>query len=116
MSGVNKAILVGNLGKDPEVKTLDNGTKVANFSVATSEKWTDKTTGEVNEETEWHNVVLWKGLAEIAEKYLKKGSKVYLEGKIKTRTWEADGATKYAQEIIVNNLVMLGGKETANEQ
>ena len=115
MSGVNKVILIGNLGKDPEVKTLDSGSKVANFSVATSETWTDKQ-GEKHEETEWHNVVLWKGLAEIAEKYLKKGSKVYIEGKIKTRTWEADGVTKYAQDIIVNNLVMLGGKETANEQ
>lgn len=111
MSGVNKVILVGNLGKDPEVKHLDSGVVVANFSIATSESYKNKQ-GEKVENTEWHNIVVWKGLAEIAEKYLKKGAKVYLEGSIKTRKWEdSDGKTRYATEIIGHNLVMLGKKE-----
>ena len=88
MAGVNKVILVGNLGKDPEVRHLENGAAVANFSVATTESYKDRNTGERRDQTEWHNVVLWRGLAEVAEKYLKKGSQVYIEGKIRTRSWE----------------------------
>ena len=88
MSSVNKAIIIGNLGKDPEVKHLDNGAVVCNFSIATSETYKDKNTGEKKTTTEWHNIVLWRGLAEVAEKYLKKGAKVYIEGKLKTRKWQ----------------------------
>lgn len=115
MAGVNKAILVGNLGKDPEVRALDNGTKVANFSIATSEKWKDKNTGEDKEQTEWHNIVLWRGLAEVAEKLLKKGDTVYIEGKLRTRSWEKDGVTRYTTEIVGDQLNMLGGNQTSNE-
>lgn len=86
MSGINKAILVGNLGKDPEVRYLEGGTAVANFTLATSETYKDRNTGERKTQTEWHNVVLWRGLAEVAEKYLRKGNQVYIEGKIKTRS------------------------------
>jgi single-strand DNA-binding protein len=87
MSGVNKVILVGRLGKDPEVRNLENGAVVANFSIATSESYKDRTTGEKKEITEWHNIVLWRGLAEIAQKYLHKGDMVYIEGKLRTRSW-----------------------------
>jgi len=104
---INKVILIGNLGKDPEVRTLENGTKVANFSVATSESYKNKE-GERVTQTEWHNIVLWRGLAEIAEKYLQTGSQVYIEGKIKTRSWEDGGGNKkYITEIIGDNIVML---------
>lgn len=110
MAGVNKAILVGNLGKDPEVKYLDNGVAVANFSLATTESYKNKQGERVNQ-TEWHNIVLWRGLAEVAEKYLKKGSNVYIEGRIKTRKWEdKEGVTKYTTEILGDSMTMLGGK------
>ena len=110
MGGINKCILIGNLGADPEVRTLDNGTKVASFSIATTESWKDKD-GNKKEETEWHNIVLWRGLAEIAEKYLKKGNSVYVEGKITTRSWEdSDGIRRYTTEIVAKNLTMLGSK------
>tara|TARA_B100000214_G_scaffold285245_1_gene214761 strand:- start:676 stop:1071 length:396 start_codon:yes stop_codon:yes gene_type:complete len=110
MAGVNKVILVGNLGKDPEVKYLDSGVAVANFSLATSENYKNKE-GERVSQTEWHNIVLWRGLAEVAEKYLKKGSSVYVEGKIKTRKWEdKEGVTRYNTEILVDNMTMLGGR------
>ena len=108
MAGINQVNLLGNLGKDPEVNTLDNGVKVARFSLATGEKWKDKNSGEMKEHTEWHNVTLWRGLAEIAENYLKKGSQVYIQGKLQTRSYEQDGVTKYATDVIGNNLVMLG--------
>jgi single-strand DNA-binding protein len=108
---VNKVILLGFLGKDPETRTLDNGTKVSSFSMATTESYTDKNSGEKVENTEWHKVVLWKGLADICERYLQKGSKVYIEGKLTTRSWEQDGVTKYATEVIGNRLQMLGGNE-----
>ncbi len=108
MAGVNKVILVGNLGKDPEVRHIDGGNVVANFSIATTEGYRDKN-GERRERTEWHNVVLWRGLAGVAEKYLKKGSQVYIEGRLQTRSWEdKDGNTRYTTEVIGNNLVMLG--------
>jgi len=110
MSGVNKVILLGNLGKDPEVRYTDNGVPVANFTLATTEKYKNKQ-GENVSQTEWHNVVLWRGLAEIAERWLRKGSKVYIEGKIKTRKWEdKDGNTRYNVEILGDNMTMLGGR------
>lgn len=105
---VNKVILIGNLGKDPEVRHLENGAVVANFSIATSETYTDKTTGERRENTDWHNIVLWRGLAEIAEKYLRKGQKVYVEGKLKTRSWQdKEGITRYTTEVVADELTML---------
>ena len=110
MAGVNKVILVGNLGKDPEVRYLDSGVAVANFSLATTESYKNKE-GERVSQTEWHNIVLWRGLAEVAEKYLKKGSSVYVEGKIKNRKWEdKDGNTRYNTEILADNMTMLGSK------
>ena len=113
MAGVNKVILVGNLGKDPEVKYLDNGVAVANFSLATTETYKNKE-GERVSQTEWHNIVLWRGLAEVAEKYLQKGSNVYIEGKIKTRKWEdKEGNTRYTTEILGDNMTMLGKKDNS---
>ena len=112
MAGINKVILVGNLGKDPEVRYLEGGTAVANFPIATSETYKDKNSGEKKTSTEWHNVVLWRGLAEIAEKYLRKGSQVYIEGKLKTRQWQdKDGNNRYTTEIVGDNLQMLGKKD-----
>ena len=110
MSGVNKVILVGRLGKEPEVRNLDNGATVANFTVATSESYKDKTTGDKKEITEWHNIVLWRGLAEIAQKYLHKGDMVYIEGKLRTRSWEKEGVTRYTTEVIADNMTMLSTK------
>ena len=115
MSGVNKVILVGNLGKDPEVRHLESGTAVASFSVATSETYKDRNTGERKTNTEWHNVVLWRGLAEVAEKYLKKGDQVYIEGKLRTRQWEKDGVTRYTTEIVGDNMTMLGSRGHGSE-
>jgi single-strand DNA-binding protein len=112
MAGINKVILVGNLGKDPEVRYLEGGTAVANFSLATSENYKDKTSGERRTVTEWHNVVVWRGLAEIAEKYLKKGNQVYIEGKLRTRKWQdKDGKERYTTEIVGDNMQMLGKKD-----
>ena len=110
MSGVNKVILVGRLGKDPEVRNLENGVTVTNFSVATSESYKDKTTGDRKEVTEWHNIVLWRGLADIAAKYLHKGDMVYIEGKLRTRSWEKEGVTRYTTEIVGDNMTMLSPK------
>lgn len=109
MAGVNKVILIGNLGRDPEVRHLESGASVASFSIATTESYKDRNTGERRDVTEWHNIVLWRGLADIAEKYLKKGSSVYIEGKLRTRSWEKDGLTRYTTEIIGDNMTMLGG-------
>ena len=112
MPGVNKVILVGNLGKDPEVRYLDSGVAVANFSLATTENYKNKQ-GEKVSQTEWHNIVLWRGLAEVAEKWLKKGSSVYVEGKIRSRKWEdKEGNTRYTTEILADNMTMLGGKSS----
>ena len=116
MSGVNKVILVGRLGKDPEVRHLENGATVANFSIATSETYKDRQTGERREQTEWHNVVLWRGLAEVAEKYVKKGDMIYVEGKLRTRSWEKDGVTRYTTEVVGDNMTMLGGGGGASQQ
>lgn len=107
MAGVNKVILVGRLGKDPEVRNLENGASVANFTMATSETYKDRVTGEKKEITDWHNIVLWRGLAEIAQKYLHKGDMVYIEGKMRTRSWEKDGVTRYTTEVIGDNMTML---------
>jgi single-strand DNA-binding protein len=112
---VNKVILIGNLGRDPEVRTLQNGGKVANLSLATSESWRDKSSGERKEKTEWHRVVIFGNLAEIAEKYLKKGSKVYVSGSLQTRKWtDQSGAEKYTTEVVLQGfggeLTMLDGK------
>lgn len=105
---VNKAILIGNLGKDPEVRRLENGTVVASFTLATSETYTDRATGERREVTDWHNIVLWRGLAEVAEKYARKGHKVYIEGKIKTRSWnDKDGNVRYTTEILADEMTLL---------
>jgi single-strand DNA-binding protein len=112
MSGVNKVILVGNLGKDPEVRYLEGGIAVANFPLATTEVHKNRT-GDKVESTEWHNIVLWRGLAEVAEKLLKKGMQVYVEGRLRTRTWEdKDGSKKRATEIVGENLTILGRKIT----
>jgi single-strand DNA-binding protein len=114
MSGVNKVILVGRLGKDPEVRNLENGATVANFTMATSETYKDKTTGEKKEITDWHNIVLWRGLAEIAQKYVHKGDLIYIEGKIRTRSWEKDGITRYTTEIIGDNMTMLSTRGSSS--
>jgi len=115
MASVNKVILVGNLGKDPEIRTLESGAVVANFSIATTESYRDKTTGERKENTEWHNIVMWRGLAEIAQKYLKKGNSVYLEGKLRTRNYQTkEGETRYTTEVVVDEMVMLGGRNNSN--
>jgi single-strand DNA-binding protein len=109
---VNKVILIGNLGKDPEVRYLESGVPIANFPLATSESYTDKNSGERRNQTEWHNIVLWRGLAEVAEKYLRKGQKVYIEGKLRTRSWnDKDGATRYTTEIVAENMTMLSPRE-----
>lgn len=109
-------ILVGNLGKDPEVRSLENGVKVASFRLATTEKYTGKS-GEKTEHTEWHNIVVWRGLAEIAEKYLRKGSSIYIEGKIRTREWtDKDSNKRYTTEIIADNLTMLGSRRDQGEE
>jgi len=111
MAGVNKVILIGNLGKDPEVRHLESGVMVANFTLATTESYKDRNTGERQQVTEWHNIVLWRGLAEVAETYLKKGNQVYVEGKLRTRSWtDQEGNTRYTTEVIADNMTMLGGR------
>ncbi|MCK5285397.1 MAG: single-stranded DNA-binding protein [Alphaproteobacteria bacterium] len=101
---VNKVILVGNLGNDPDVRLMQSGDKVVNLSIATSENWKDKVTGERKEKTEWHRIVIFnQGLAKVAESYLRKGSKVYIEGQLETRSWEQDGQKKYSTEIVLRN-------------
>lgn len=117
-SSVNKVILIGNLGKDPEVRHLESGVGVANFSIATSETYKDRNSGERVSQTEWHNVVLWRGLADIAEKYLKKGDKIYVEGKLRTRSWQdQQGNNRYTTEVIADNMTMLGkaSEKTTND-
>ncbi|PCS22687.1 single-stranded DNA-binding protein [Candidatus Enterovibrio escicola] len=115
--GVNKVMLIGNLGNDPDVRYLPNGGAVANLTIATSETWRDKGTGENKEMTEWHRVVMYRRLAEIAGEYLKKGSKVYLEGRLQTRKWQAqDGQDRYTTEIIVNEMHMLDSRSSGMGQ
>ena len=109
---VNKVILIGRLGKDPETRYMPNGEAVTNAALATSENWKDKS-GEKQEKTEWHNLVFYRRLAEIAGEYLKKGSQVYIEGKLQTRKWQTkEGQDRYSTEIIVNEMTMLGGKSS----
>ncbi|MEN8225104.1 MAG: single-stranded DNA-binding protein [Bacteroidota bacterium] len=115
MAGINKVILVGNLGKDPEIRTLESGAKVANFTLATSESYKNRE-GQKVTTTEWHNIVLWRGLADIAERFLKKGNQVYIEGKIKNRSWDdKDGNKRYITEIMGDNLTMLGGRRDMDD-
>ncbi len=111
---INKVIIVGNLGKDPEVRHFEGGSSVASFSVATSESYMDKKTNEKVTNTEWHNVSLWGGLAGVAEKYLKKGNQVYIEGSLRTRKWQdKDGNDRYTTEIVGRTMKMLGGRESS---
>ncbi|MCK7461179.1 MAG: single-stranded DNA-binding protein [Sphingobacterium sp.] len=113
MAGVNRVIIVGNLGGDPEIRHTQGGDAVATLSVATSETWKDKS-GEKQERTEWHRVVMWRRLAEIAQQYLRKGSKVYLEGKLQTRKWQAqDGSDRYTTEIVADQMQMLDSRTGA---
>ena len=112
MASVNKVIIIGNLGRDPEVRYAASGAAICNVAIATSRSWKDKTSGERQEETEWHRVVFYDRLAEIAGEYLKKGKSVYVEGRLKTRKWtDKDGAEKYTTEIIAAEMTMLGGRE-----
>ena len=109
MAGINKVVLIGNLGRDPEVRYTPSGVPVANFSIATSEEWTDKDTGEKHERTEWHRIVAWRRLGEICGEYLHKGRQVYIEGKLQTKEWEdRDGNKRYTTEIIASQMQMLG--------
>jgi len=117
MRGVNKVILVGTLGKDPETKTFANGGSLTQFSIATSESWTDKNSGERKEQTEWHNIVLQNRLGEIAQQYLKKGSKVYIEGSLNTRKWtDQNGQERYTTQIKGSQLQMLDSANGNNQQ
>lgn len=112
MSGLNKVMLIGNLGQDPEIKTMTSGNSVANLSIATSESWNDKNTGQKVEKTEWHRVVMFNRLAELARDYLNKGSKIYIEGKLQTRKWQdSDGNDRYTTEIVAGSMQFLGGKQ-----
>ncbi|WP_320750861.1 single-stranded DNA-binding protein [Enterobacter roggenkampii] len=117
--GINKVIIVGNLGQEPEVRYMPNGGAVANFSLATSESWRDKQTGEMRENTEWHRVVLFGKLAEVAGEYLRKGAQVYVEGQLRTRSWQDDsGLTRYVTEIVVGQngtMQMLGGRRDGGQ-
>ena len=109
--GINKAIVLGNLGRDPEIRYASNGSAIANFSIATSESWNDKNSGEKVEKTEWHRVVAYRRLAEIIGEYLKKGSQVYIEGKLQTRKWQdKEGQDRYTTEIVANEMQMLGSR------
>lgn len=109
--GVNKVILVGNLGKDPDTRYMPSGSAVTNFSIATSESWKDKQTGEQKDRTEWHNISMFGRLAEIAAEYLRKGSQVYIEGKLRTRKWQdKSGNDRYTTEVVADEMQMLGGR------
>jgi single-strand DNA-binding protein len=109
--GINKVILIGNLGQDPETRTTPGGTTVTNIRIATSESWTDKASGEKKEQTEWHTVVMWNRLGEIAAEYLRKGSQVYIEGRLQTRKWQdKTGNDRYSTEVVASEMQMLGGR------
>jgi len=116
MASVNKVILIGNLGRDPELNYTPSGQPVCNFSIATSEKWNDKT-GQKQEKTEWHNIVVWGKLAEICNQYLKKGRSAYVEGRITTLSWDGtDGVKRYKTEVVAQQVQFLGGQEQRSEQ
>lgn len=113
--GVNKVILLGNVGGDPELRYTPSGAGVANFSIATNESWTDKNSGERQERTEWHRIAAWGRLAEICNQYLRKGSKVYIEGRLQTRSWEGqDGQRRYATEIVASEMQMLDSRDDSS--
>ena len=118
MSSLNKVTLIGNIGADPDIRTMKSGDEVCNLSIATAEKWKDKNTGEKKEKTEWHRVVIFnKGLVQLCKNYLQKGSKIYLEGQLETRSWDSNGEKKYTTEIVLRNyggsIIMLDSKNTA---
>lgn len=114
---VNKVILIGNLGRDPEIRKLENGATLASFSLATSESYVDKKSGRKIENTDWHDIVLWRGLAEVAEKFLKKGMKIYVEGRLKKRSWQdKEGNTRYNVEIIGDEMTILSKPESQTKQ
>lgn len=115
MAGINKAILIGNLGRDPEIRYTPGGLAITNFSIATSDSWQDKDSGEKKERTEWHRIVAFGKLGEICGKYLTKGRQVYIEGRIQTRQWEKDGVTRYTTEIVANDMKMLGGRDSGGD-
>jgi single-strand DNA-binding protein len=117
MRGVNKVIIVGNVGNDPELKNTPSGAAVATMSVATSESWNDKASGEKKEKTEWHKIVFWNRLAEVVGQYVRKGSRVYVEGKLQTRKWQdKDGNDRYMTEIVAHELQMLGDRSGGSEK
>jgi len=116
MAGINKVILIGNLGRDPETRYMQNGNAVTNFSIATSETWRDKSSNEKQERTEWHNIVCFAKLGEIAGEYLKKGSKVFIEGSLRTSSWEADGVKKYKTEVVARDMQMLDSRGSMGGQ
>lgn len=111
MASLNKVMLIGNLGRDPEIRYSQQGTALVNFSIATTEYWTDKNTGDRQEKTEWHRIVAFGKQAETLEKYLSKGSAVYIEGRLQTRNWEKEGQTHYTTEVVVSNFQFLGGRQ-----
>lgn len=108
---INKVTLIGNLGKDPEIRYTPSGMAVANFNIATTDRWKDKASGEMKERTEWHRIVAWGRLGEICGEYLAKGRQVYIEGRLQTRSWEKDGVTRYTTEIVANEMKMLGSRD-----
>jgi len=114
MAGLNKVMLIGRLGRDPEIRYTQNGNAVVNFSIATSEKWTDKSTGQKQEKTEWHNIIVFGAIGEACEKYLSKGSQVYVEGKLQTQTYEKEGRTHYKTQIFASGVQFLDTKNSAS--
>ena len=116
MAGINKSIILGRLGRDPETRFTQDGKAICNFSVATSEEWKDKDSGEKKERTEWHRCVAFGRLGEICGEYLKKGSQVYIEGRLQTRPWEKDGVTRYTTEIVVAQMQMLGSSSSGQKE
>jgi len=114
MAGINKVILIGRLGSDPELRYTSDGTAVTNFRIATSDEWTDRVTGEKRERTEWHRIVAWRKTAELCGEYLTKGRQVYIDGKLQTKSWEKDGVTRYSTEIIATHVQFLGSRDKFN--
>lgn len=114
--GINKVILIGHLGQDPQTRAMPSGKAVANLRIATSEQWRDKQTGEKREATEWHSVIFFERMAEVCAEYLRKGSQVYIEGRLRTRKWEKDGQDHYSTEIVGSTMQMLGSPQNVNQQ